>query len=350
MVLLESQPPTRYMDRKLKILIPDRVSEPYIEREIFPDSTEIHTAQASNPSDIDLDVWHSSDAILGWHDIKYSENLLRELDNCILVRVGVGVDNVDIECASQLGIPVCNVPDYGTNDVADHTMALLLTLWRGLPYYNKRIQVSNDGWKWESNLSMLRLTDSQLTIIGLGRIGTAVARRAKAFGINVVGYDPYVPDGYEKSLGINRTHELDEALEEADAVTFHTPLTEETNQMADEEFFSQLNENAILINTARGRIIDLDALYSTLKNGKLRAAGLDVLEVEPPDRSHPLIQAYEENQAWIDGRFILTPHSAFYCEEAIAEMRRKAAETALDYLKDGILRNCINKDMINNEG
>lgn len=326
------------------VLIPDRLESPgEPEREAFGDSVELITPNATHASEIPSEDWKRADAILAWHDLEYDSELIQQLDNCkILVRVGVGYDNVDLEAANEHGIVVCNVPDYGTNDVADHTMAFMLSLWRGIPYYNDQIQRSTAKWNWETDISMRRLTSARLAIIGLGRIGSAVARRAQAFGIDVVAYDPYVPDGYEKSLGIDRVKELSSAIEDADIVTFHTPLTDETRSMADQSFFEQLKDDAVLVNTARGKIVDLDALYDALKNGNIRAAGLDVLEDEPPDSSHPLINAWRENKPWIRGRLSITPHSAFYCDEAIYEMRSKAANTALAYLENNELRNCVN--------
>jgi len=335
------------MSNEVTVLIPDRLQPPAdVETTVFGEDAIIHTPEATTSDQISDSLWSKADIILAWHDLYFDRELLSKLTSCeILVRVGVGFDNVNIEAADDLGIPVCNVPDYGTNDVADHTLSLMLSLWRGLPHYNDRIRRSNDGWKWETDISMRRLTDARLAIIGLGRIGTAVARRAKAFGMDVVAYDPYVPDGYEKSLNIYRERELEFTIENADIVTFHTPLTHETEQMADSTFFDHLRDDAVLVNTARGKIVDLDALYNELKSRGVRAAGLDVLEKEPPDPEHPLIEAWRQQSPWIRGRLVLTPHSAFYCDEAITEMRTKAALTAREYLENGTLRNCVNGNL-----
>lgn len=330
------------------VLIPDRLSEPGDpEYTVFDTDTEILTPEAKDSSEVAIEDWKRADAILAWHDLELTRELINDLENCkIIVRVGVGYDNVDLKAAGERGIPVCNVPDYGTNDVADHTLALMLSLWRGVPYYNERIRAGDTGWKWETSISMRRLNEAKVTIIGLGRIGSAVARRAVAFGMEVVAYDPYAPDGYEKSLGIDRVHELDDAIGETDIVTFHTPLTDETERMADEQFFTQLKDDAVLINTARGKIVELDALYTALRDGTVRAAGLDVLEEEPPDPDHRLIEAWQENAEWLRGRLTLTPHAAFYCDEALWEMRHKAARTALEFLEDETLQNCVNSDVL----
>lgn len=336
------------MNQGTTVLIPDRLEPPAdIEKEVFGEDASIYTPEASDPSDISDSLWASADVVLAWHDLNFDRNLLSKLESCrVLVRVGVGFDNIDLEAAGEMGIAICNVPDYGTNDVADHTMSLMLSLWRGVPYYNDRFKRSSDGWTWDSGISMRRLTNARLAIIGLGRIGTAVARRAKAFGIEVVVYDPYVPDGYEKSLGIERTRTLEDAISTADIVTFHTPLTDETRGMADQKFFDMLADDVVIINTARGELIELDALHAALKSGSVRAAGLDVVEQEPPERDHPLIAAWSEEREWIQGRLQLTPHAAFYCEEALEEMRRKAALTGYEFIEGGNLRNCVNKEYL----
>jgi D-3-phosphoglycerate dehydrogenase len=333
---------------KFTVLVPDRLDPPAdIERDVFGPDVTIHTPAATDPTEIPDELWAEADVVLAWHDLEFTPSLLAKLTSCqILVRVGVGYDNVDLAAAANHGIPVCNVPDYGTNDVADHTMALLLSLWRGVPYYNERIQRSNDGWTWQTEMPMHRLSTARMAVIGLGRIGSAVALRAKAFGIDVVAYDPYVPDGHEKSLGIDRVRSLEAAITDANIVTFHTPLTEETRGMADDAFFERLDDDAIVVNTARGEIIEFDALHRALRDETIQAAGLDVLEREPPDPEHPLMTAWREDAEWVRGRLLLTPHAAFYCEEALHEMRQKAAETAYTYLVDGRLRNCVNEELL----
>jgi lactate dehydrogenase-like 2-hydroxyacid dehydrogenase len=334
------------MSEEITVLIPDRLEPPAdIEQQVFGEKATIHTPAVTDATAIETSLWETADVVLAWHDLEFDEELLSKLDSCkILVRVGVGYDNVDLTAAGEVGIPVCNVPDYGTNDVADHTMALLLTLWRGVPHYNDRFKQSQHDWRWETDLPMQRLTSATMAVIGLGRIGMAVARRAKAFGIDVVAYDPYLPDGYDKSLGIDRARTLEAAVSNADIVTFHTPLTDETHHMANREFFDMMPDNTVVVNTARGEIIDLDALHKALQSGTVRAAGLDVVETEPPDPDHPLIVDWRNNAEWLHGRLLFTPHAAFYCDESLAEMREKAAQTANEFITEGELRNCVNEN------
>lgn len=316
------------MKKKKIILIPDRISIPDVEKEVFGDDFEIISPCSTNALDIDDNIWSNADAILAWHDLMYNEEIIEKLTSCkVIVRVGVGYDNVDLEATKRRKIIVCNVPDYGTNDVADHTIALMLSLARGIERYNHEVKYNN-RWEWNIDGGLRRLTGSTLGIIGLGRIGTATVLRAKAFGMNITFYDPYVPAGKDKALQITRVDLLYDLLERADIVSIHTPLTDETKTMVNKEFFNNIKKKTIIINTARGQIIELDALYHALRNNAIKAAGLDVLPQEPPDKNHPLIKAWQNDEDWLKGRFIITPHSAFYNKESYIEMRKKAAEEA----------------------
>ena len=307
------------------ILIPDRVEKPDIESLIFDENYNITAHCVLSEKDIDDKIWASADAILAWHDLNYDAELIAKLKSCkVIVRVGVGYDNVDLDAARGKNIIVCNFPDYGTNDVADHAIGLMLSLNRGLEKYNYEAKY-NERWDWDAAGKLNRLTGSKMGIIGLGRIGTATAMRAKAFGMNVSFYDPYVHEGKDKSLMIKRIYNLEEILKLSDVISIHTPLTNETESMIDDYFFKKMKKSAILINTARGAIFNIKDLYNALKKGYIRAIGSDVFPIEPPEKTHPLIQAWRNDDEWIRGRFILTPHAAFYNQESYEEMRRKAA-------------------------
>ncbi|MBU0690567.1 C-terminal binding protein [bacterium] len=336
---------------KYQILIPDRVAESVeIERAVFGEKAEFVLGHAAHANEIPDSVWETSDAILAWHELDYDESLLSKLHCCkTIVRVGVGYDNVDLKSAGQRGIVVCNVPDYGTGEVADHALAMLLSFARGIPGIAEKVRQSNEFWSWKKVGNLKRLSDSVLGIIGLGRIGSAVALRAKSFGLRVLFYDPYKPAGYDKTLGIERFHDLHKMLEAVDYVSLHAPLTDETRGMADQRFFAHLKPGAVLINTARGAIVEMDALERTLRVGRLKAAGLDVLPEEPPDRSHPLMKAWTNDESWLAGRLLVTPHSAFWCVEALTEMRRKAAEEALRVLEGGEPLNPVNAYLFSKE-
>lgn len=332
--------------RKWQILIPDAPHKSSkVEQDVFGAKGKIIQRQETNPKNIEDEIWESTDAILIWHFMNLDRQTIKKLKRCkIIVRIGAGFDSVDIDAAGEKGIFVCNVPDYGTEDVADHAIALLLSLFRGIVGYD--ISVRSGNWQWEAMRPLKRVTGKTLGIIGLGRIGTAVAVRAKALGMMVVFYDPYKEDGYDKALGIKRLQHLDELLEMSDAVSIHTPLTNETRGMVNNKFFNTLKQDAIFVNTARGGIVNLDSLETALRSRRLLGAGLDVLPVEPPDINHPLIASWRSMESWLMGRLIITPHAAFYNEESFTEMREKAAIAALKVLNGDKPKNCINQQFI----
>lgn len=323
------------------VLIPDRLEPPAdIEKEVFGRQAEILLCQARDSRQIDPQYWNNCDAVLAWHDLVYDQALLSQMQKCkVLVRVGVGYDNVDLKAAEQMGIAVCNIPDYGTEDVADHAMALMLSLLRGIEAYHKAAR--NGSWEWTAAPALRRIQGLKLGIIGLGRIGTAVALRARAFGLNIGFFDPYKQDGYEKALGIRRFPNLSDLAAESDIVSIHTPLTPETENLVDHHFVATCKSGVILINTSRGKVVDTDALATGLMENEIAAAGLDVLANEPPDSRHPLINAWQQQENWLNGRLIITPHAAFYNQDSVREMRRKAAQEALRVLQGNAPRNRI---------
>lgn len=174
--------------------------------------------------------------LLVWHDIRIGAATLSALKQCrVLVRIGVGFDNVDREAAARLGIPVCNVPDYGTEDVADHAIAMLLALVRSLPQLGAEVRSTPPRWNARSPRRSPRLRGMTFGVVGLGRIGTATALRAKAFGMEVIAFDPYIQDGRDKAIGVHRADSLGELVAQADVLSLHTPLTPETRGMVNAE-------------------------------------------------------------------------------------------------------------------
>jgi len=328
-------------NKGFNIVIPDMVKPPAdVEQEVFGPDSEIFIGQAVATDQISDDIWQNCEAILAYDKLFYDSDLLERLNKCkVIIRVGVGYDNVDLIETKKLNITVCNVPDYGTGEVADHTIFLLLSLARGLHDYTERVESKN--WDRHHPVSF-RLDGKTLGIIGLGRIGTAVAMRIKAFGIRIIFYDPYIKDGYDKALGVERVESLDDLARKADIVSIHAPLTGETNKMIGGAFFSKAKNGIVLINTARGAIIDLAELEKAMRKGTVKACGLDVLPIEPSDESQTLIVAYENNEEWLRGRMLVTPHIAFYSPQSYEEMRRKAAQEALRVLKGEKARNRVN--------
>ncbi|GFY08152.1 c-terminal-binding protein [Trichonephila clavipes] len=223
---------------------------------------------------------------LMWHTITLTKEDLDKFKALrIIVRIGSGVDNIDIKAAGELGIAVCNVPGYGVEEVADTTMCLILNLYRRTYWLANMVR---EGKKFqgpeqvrEAAQGCARIRGDTLGIIGLGRVGTAVALRAKAFGFNVIFYDPYLPDGIEKSLGLTRVYTLQDLLFQSDCVSLHCTLNEHNHHVFNEFTIKQMRPGAFLVNTARGGLVDENALALALKDGRIRAAALDVHENEP---------------------------------------------------------------------
>ena len=326
---------------KKNILIPDVVVPPaQIEHDTLGEQYNIIVGQAQHANDISDDVWKESHGILAFHLMHYNSEMLSKLENCqIIVRLGVGYDNIDLAEANQRNIAVCNVPDYGTEEVADHALGLLLSLVRSIPSYQQAIK--NKNWNRNDNITF-RLSGKTFGIIGLGRIGTAVAIRCKAFGMNVVFYDPYLDDGYDKALGIKRADTLEDFLTQCDIISIHTPSTDETRGMVGSDFLAKVKDGCVLINTARGDIINLNELYKSMKSGKVRACGLDVLPIEGHSNEQDLVIDYENNAEWLEDKLIVTPHVAYYSAEAYIELRYKAAKQIRDAIEGQVIRNCVN--------
>lgn len=332
----------------MKVGILDYSVDAEIEQDVIGLDTEIILYGAKNERDLP-DSISGLDAVLVWHHIEVTRGIIDRLTNCkCIIRIGTGYDSVDYRYAGEKGIPVLNVPDYGTEDVAEHAMALMLSLNRSIPAYQQKLLADIQG-NWVAALGgfIPRISGKTMGIVGLGRIGTAMAMRAKGMGMQVVFYDPYVLDGYDKAVQCRRADSLEALFSCADFVSLHALLTEETEGMVNEDILSHCRENLMLINTSRGKLVKNDAVYYALKNGKLRAFAADVLEQEPPDAEEDkLIAAYVNQEPFIQNRMLITPHAAFYAEESRYEMRYKAAE-AVKRMLDGLpLRNCVNKEYL----
>ena len=234
----------------------------------------------------------------------------------IVARYGIGVDTVDVEAASERGVVVTNVPNYCTDEVSDHAMALLLALARKLGVYDRSVR--SGGWDVQVGKPITRLRGQTLGLVGLGRIGTAVAQKAAAFGLRVLAHDPYLRPDQIKERGAAPV-DLDQLLSESDFISLHAPLSAAsgTAGLFAEAQFRAMKPTAYLINTARGGIVDGTALERALGEGWIAGAGLDCLPVEPPGRENPLLKL---------PNVIFSPHAAFYSEQAMVDSQRMAAE------------------------
>ncbi len=334
----------------MMILIPDARFEgmPVFEQEGAGPEVEIRVHRVTDAAAIPDEDWRACDGVLLWGRLRFDEDVLRRLERCrIVTRMGVGFDVIDLAACGARGIAACNVPDYGTTDVADHAIGLMLALTRGIVGHHERLRNDPVGhWRAIDTPIVRRIRGTVFGIVGLGRIGTAAGLRAAAFGMEVAFYDPYLPDGAELALGFERVDSLEALLGRADVVSLHTPLTGETKRMIDDDAFAAMKEDAILINTSRGEVVDLDAADAALREGRIAALALDVLPDEPPNPDHPLIRAHMRRESWTEGRLILTPHAAWFSPEGSRDLRVKAARNTANYLRDGVLRNCVNREYL----
>ena len=314
----------------MTILYPeDSYPDQSVEREIYGPDARLVIRNVEDLMDLDQADCDDVEGLCVFRRMVTAPVIARFPKLRVIVRMGVGYDRVDRIAAAARGIMVCNVPDYGTMEVADHAMALVLALRRGIVLHHES-QRGNPpaAWTYTRDPLLRRLSVQRLGLLGLGRIATAVALRAKAFGFDVVFFDPLRPNGVDLALGVRRVRSLDELMAQSDVLSIHTPLTPETTGLIGARELALMPQGAILVNTARGPIVDIDALEAALRSGHLAGAGLDVIPVEPPVEPIPtLLKAYRDREAWCEGRLIITPHSAFFTPEAWDDIRRKSAET-----------------------
>lgn len=312
---------------KPKVIITDFLNDDLApEKEIFGDLADVVALNAFSEDELAGKI-DDADAVLLYHYLGLSEKTINRLARCrIIVRCGVGYDNVDRNAARERGIPVANVPDYGTADVADSAIGMMLALTRGIHFLNSRLRRREGEWAHDQAAPLYRLHERTLGIIGMGRIGTATALRAKAIGMNVIYYDPYAPQGRDKSLGVRCVETLEELLSRSFVVSPHCYLSPETKHIINHDTIAQMPKGSYLVNTSRGGVVDVMAVIDALESEHLAGAAIDVLETEPPSEDHPLIEAWRDPAHPAHDRLILNPHSAFYCEEGLMDMRVKGAQ------------------------
>lgn len=332
------------MSSKLaRVMITDFINDDLrIEKEVLDGLAEVSCLDAASEADL---VGHveTADALMMYHNISLSAETIARLANCkVIVRCGVGFDNVDHSFARSRGIPVCNVPDYGTEEVADTAIGMLLTLARGIHQFNHRLQRQRSPWMYTIAQPLFRLRGRVFGIVGLGRIGIATAARAKALGMDVRFYDPFIADGYDKAVGVTRVETLAELLAVSHVLSIHCPLNSSSQNMINADTLALLPRGSYLINTARGGVVDVSAIPDALASGQLAGAGIDVLAEEPPADNNPLLRVWNDVTHPAHEKLIINPHAAFYCEEGLADMRRKGAESVRRVLTGQLLRNVIN--------
>ena len=275
-------------------------------------NAEVVQAPSSSEEDI-IKAAENADAILVTY-AKLNENILRSLKNCKAIgRFGIGVDNIDLKVAGELGISVNYVPDYCLDEVSDQAMAMIISMARKIPQSNKLVQ--SGRWEMPAVVPMYRLRGKTVGLIGFGNIPRLMTPKAQAFGFNVIASDPYAPKELFEKYGVESVS-MDELYERSDFISVHAPLLPETKGLVNKDAFKKMKDTAIIVNTARGPLINEKDLIEALDKNEIGGAGLDVVETEPLPENSPLI-----------GRdnVILAPHTAFYSVEALEELQTKAA-------------------------
>jgi D-3-phosphoglycerate dehydrogenase len=283
-----------------------------IEKVLLPVGAELRMSASGAADDI-LAVAREADALIVCY-AKIPGDLIRGLARCkVIGRTGLGVDNIDLPAASEAKITVTYVPDYCIGEVSDHAMALMLSLARKVPFANAIVQQGR--WEMATVVPIRRLAGQVLGLAGFGNIPRAVASKAKAFGLRIIAYDPFAAPAVFAAAGVERVS-FDELLASSDIISVHAPLTPQTRGMFNATAFAGMKTGALLINTARGPLVEQKALIEALDAGRLGGVALDVVETEPLPKDSPLLGR---------ANVVLTPHTAFYSVEALVELQTKCA-------------------------
>ncbi len=318
------------MSREFRVLITDRAwPDCSIERRIL-DPVGARLVEAPNGDETTLvELARECDAI-GTNWAQVTEKVLRAVPRCrIVARFGIGLDNICVKTATELGIPVTNVPDYCVSEVSDHALALILACARNVAFFDRRTKAGE--YKLSAGAPMRRLEGATLGLVGFGRIAQALWSKAQAIGFDVIAHSQH-----SESHGTGCPMvPLDELLSRSDFISLHAPLTDSTRHLFDDQKFEQMKPTAFLINTSRGGLIDHAALWRAISSGRLAGAGLDVFDPEPPDLSLPLFR---------DERVIVTPHAAFTSEESLQDLRTRAARQIAEALQGRRPENVINPE------
>lgn len=311
-----------------KILITDPLSDHGIQKLLQASDVEVVQKTDLTPEQLLLEI-EDADALLVRSQTKVTAEVLSKGKNLKVVgRAGVGVDNIDVAAATQQGIVVVNAPDGNTISTAEHTFAMMISLARNIPQaYRSTIQ---GEWK-RKNFVGVELNKKTLSIIGLGRIGAELAKKAKAFRMNVVAFDPYLTEDRAEKLGVTKAS-FEEAISVGDFITVHTPLTKETHHLINKDVFKLMKEGVRILNCARGGIIEEKALYDAITSGKVAGAALDVFEEEPP-KENPLFQLPQ---------VIVTPHLGASTVEAQENVAIDVSEEVLKILRGEAFKNAVN--------
>jgi len=317
-----------------KVVMPDTIFPDYsiesdvLRRELGIDLVTGHGPEASAL----IEACKDADAIVTVYG-DFNRDVIEQLEKCkIIVRTGIGVNNIDIEAATEKGIYVVNVPDYCWDEVSDHAISMAFALLRQLHVYDQKMK--SGTWDVHAKQNrILRFNTLTFGLIGFGNIPRVVAQKLKPFGFTINVYDPFVKEEDAKQFGVNLV-DLETLLKTSDVVSVHAPLIKATHHMLNKETLALMKENAIVINTARGPLINTEDLVDALKSGKIAGAGLDVLEKEPPTAEDEILKL---------DNVILSPHAAFYSEQSEAQLRESSFLEVVRVLKGEKPKHPVNK-------
>ncbi|RSL35355.1 C-terminal binding protein [Salibacterium salarium] len=322
---------------KFKVLVTDYTYDTLSpEKEVLATvDAELITAQCRTEEDV-IEMAQGVDGIISQY-APISEKVIQSLDNCkVIARYGVGFDTIDVKAATEKGMMVSNVTDYCAEEVSNHAFALLLASARKIVQLHESVQ--NEKWDAKIMKPVYRLSEQTLGLVGFGNIPQMLAKKAQAFGLDIITYDPFASADVAASMGV-RIVELDELCHESDFISVHPPLNKHTQGMLSDDQFKKMKKEAFVINTARGPVIDEAALIRALQAGEIAGAGLDVLETEPISQDNPLLEM---------DNVILNPHAAFYSAESETELKQKTAQNVADVLQGNFPTYLVNLELKQN--
>lgn len=302
----------------MKVVITDHSYMDFTEeKKIFEQAgATLRVAQCTTDEEV-IQASRGATALIN-SDIPITRKAIESLpDLQVIARYGIGVDHIDVEAATENNVYVTNVPDYCQDEVAGHALALIMSLTRKIVFLNQ--QVKEGSWAFDDAAPIHRFSSQTVGLVSYGKIARKLAGHLRAIGFTVIAYDPYIEEKADVELV-----SLEELMKRSDVISLHAPLVKETYQMINKEMFDLAKPNAVLVNTGRGGVINEEDLVDALRTGKIAGAGLDVVENEPIDKNHPLLTM---------DQVILTPHVAFYSEEAMQELKRKTARNIVRVLK-----------------
>lgn len=322
-----------------KVVIIDHVFDNVdIEREVLKDVAEYYEYQLTNEEDV-IEAVKDADVVMATNYDPVNRRIIESMKKAkAIIRHGIGVDSVDLDAATENGIMVANVPNYCLDEVSDHAMALLLALERKIITMDKKVR-ENPFYKPTDLPQTRNMRGKTAGIAGFGRIGRLTGQKLNAFGVNVLYYDPYLPQEAVDNMGMSyaKSATMDEILEKCDYIIVHAPLTPENYHFLNKETLSKAKKKPYIINVGREGHIDIDGLVWAIKEGLVQGAGLDCVDGAPP-YNHPGLIALDE--------VIITPHAAFYSDESYKNLQRIAAEQAKTVLEGGIPSNLVNKAVL----